>query len=436
MTLFAPPHDVLEGVTTDYLDSRNPNLLDRWQPMTDWLAARLAQGLDPYCKANSGRIGPRVQGTDRAGRPIVGLNFAAQDYLSLSSHHAVIAAVHDAAERFGVHSAGSAALMGLSRLTLELEATVARFTGLADATVFPTGWGAGYSAIRALVRPDDHAVIDMMAHNCLLEAAAAATQNVHRFPHASTDGAARRLERLRRDFPQAGILLVTEGLFSMEADTPDLAALQALARRYGATLLVDVAHDLGSSGPQGRGALGMQGLHGQADVVMGSFSKTFAGNGGFVASNHPALKLALRLMTGPQTFTNAMSPVQAAAVQAAFAIVASPEGAARRQKLAANISHLRNGLAQAGFEVFGQPSPIVPVRIGRNATARRLTAAVLATGGIVNLVEYPAVPRNACRWRLQVMADHDSADIDEFVALASAARAGLSMPPPQTPPDP
>lgn len=427
MNVAAFPIDTLEGVTTDYIDPANPDLLDRWSPMTDWLSARLSAGLDPYCKANTGRIGPRVTGQDRAGRIIEGLNFAAQDYLSLSSHPAVIAAVVKAAEAFGVHSAGSGALMGLSTLTLQLEQTVARFVGTTDATVFPTGWGAGYAAIRALVRPDDHIIIDLLAHNCLSEAAQAATPNLHRFPHLSTDAVARRLERIRTEDPDAGILIVTEGIFSMDADSPDIAALQALARRWRATLLVDVAHDLGASGPDGKGEIGRQGMLGDVDIVMGSFSKTFAGNGGFVASNHPALKLALRLMTGPQTFTNAMSPVQAAAVAAAFAIVASPEGQERRARLAQNARHLRDRLLAAGFQILGDPGPITPVIIGRNAQARRLTAAVIASGGIVNLVEFPAVSRNACRWRLQVMADHTPSDIEEFVQIATAARAGLTV---------
>ena len=423
------PIDPLNGVVTDYIDASNIDLLERWLPFGDWMRARLAAGYDPYAKVNTGRIGPRVAATDRAGRPMAGLNFAAQDYLSLSSHPAVVAAARDAAQTFGVHSAGSSALMGLSTLTTTLEEIVARFVRTDEALVFPTGWGAGYAAIRALVRPTDHIVIDMLAHNCLTEAAFAATPNVHRFPHCSTDGVARRLERLRAEHPDAGILVVTEGIFSMDADIPDIAALQTLARYYRATLLVDVAHDLGATGKDGRGTLADQDMLGKVDVVMGSFSKTFAGNGGFVASNHPGLKLALRLTTGPQTFTNAMSPVQAAAVSAAFGIVDSPEGQTRRKALADNSHSLRRQLADARFEVFGLPGPIVPVRIGSNAFSRRLTASALASGAIVNLIEYPAVARNACRWRLQVMADHSPTDLADFVQIVTAARDGLSIHP-------
>ena len=180
--------------------------------------------------------------------------------------------------------------MGPTSLTVALEAAIAAFIGYSEATVFPTGWGAGYGAITALVRPDDQIMIDILAHASLQEGAMATTANVHRVPHLSTDGAARRLARLREAEPQAGIMLITEGLFSMDSDIPDLAALQDLCHRHRATLLVDVAHDLGALGPIGRGALELQGMLGAVDVVIGSFSKAFAANGGFVASNHPALR--------------------------------------------------------------------------------------------------------------------------------------------------
>lgn len=358
-----------------------------------------------------------------SGRIISGVNMANQDYLNLASHPIIQGAANRAIAEYGVHSAGSAALMGLTAPTVALERALAEFTACREATVFPTGWGAGYGLIRALVRPGDHIVIDILAHACLQEAATAATPNVHRFPHLSTDGVMRRLERLRNSDPQAGILVVTESLFSMDSDVPDLGALQLLCARYRATLMVDVAHDLGALGPTGRGALELQGMLGEVDVVMGSFSKVFASNGGFVASHHPALRHALRFGSGPQTFSNALSPVQAASVLAALEIVQSAEGVARRDRLMQNANALRAAMEQAQFKVIGEPSAIVPVIIGDDAFSRRLTAAVLAEGGIVNLVEYPAVARNACRWRLQVMADHDADDISAFVAAAIRARA-------------
>lgn len=215
---------------------------------------------------------------------------------------------------------------------------------------------------------------------------------------------------------------MTESVFSMDSDVPRLGELQGICRNYGATLLVDVAHDLGAIGPSGRGYMGLQDVVGEIDIVMGSFSKTFASNGGFVASNHPALKLALRYACGPLTFTNAISPLQAEIVLKCFDIVESAEGAERRARLMTNILTLREAFEAEGFNILGEPSAIVPVVLGNSAVSREMTARALKAGGIVNLVEYPAVARNACRWRCQVMADHTSADIEEFVAIARQAR--------------
>lgn len=420
--------DVLDGVSSDYFDARNPNLLDRWQPMADWLALRLASGVDPHCKVSATRIGPRIRAFDRAGKRLNGVNLASQDYLGLSSHPHVIAAATDAVLQYGVHSGGPAASAGLTALATELEARIARFLGVGDATMFPTGRNAAHDAIRTLARAGDHILIDSHAGVGLHEAAAAATTRVHRIEHCSADAFERRLFRLKKNDPGAGILIVTESTFGLDGDAPDLAALQALAWEFGATLLVDAAHDLGALGPTGKGEMELQGMLGKIDVLTGCLSRVFATSGGFVASSHPALKLALRLGADVSVDCNAISPVQAAAALAAFDIVESVEGAYRRDRLFANAVRLRDGLIAEGFEVIGRPGPAVAARLGGSALARRLTAAVLSAGGIVNLVEEPVVAKNDCRWQLLAMADHSANDIDEFVAIAAVARAAWVAP--------
>lgn len=389
--------------------------MDRWQPMTDWVNARSAAGWEPYSKSTSSEILPRLTATDRVGRRFAGVNFASQDYLGLASHPEIRTAAIEAVGRFGVHSAGSVALMGLTQATLRLERSIADFLFVNDATVFPTGWAAGYGAIRALVTESDHIVIDVLAHACLQEAATAATKKVHRFPHLSNEGVERRLKRIRRTEPDAGILVVTETLFSMDSDVPNLSELQAICSKYEATLFVDVAHDLGALGPTGRGFLELQNALGSIDVVMGSFSKTFASNGGFVASNHDALKLALRYGSGPLTFSNALSPVQATTVLACLDVIQGHDGKKRRQRLMANATYLRSALESMDFEVKGQPSAIVPIVLGSHSRARQMTAQLLECGAIVNLVEFPAVAKNASRWRVQLMSEHSRKDIDDFL---------------------
>jgi 7-keto-8-aminopelargonate synthetase-like enzyme len=414
--------DPFEGAAIEYHDKEQTHLLDRWQVVHEWFEARALKKLDPYCRQTIARISPTTTALDRWGRTVAGANFASQDYLSLASHPEVIEAACRTARDLGVHSAGSATLMGGTALAHELERQIAAFLGMKDCTLFSIGWAAGYGIVKFLVTPQDHVVIDILAHACLQEGAKASGAKVHLSPHNSVEAIERRLKRIRRNAPAAGILVVTESLFSMDSDTPDIVAIQNLCHAYNATLLVDVAHDLGAMGTTGRGALEMQAMLGKVDVVMGSFSKTFASNGGFVATNRPALKVALRFCCGPLTFTNALSPIQAAIVLKALDIVRSDEGDRRRKRLLRNATDLRDALAAEGFEILGAPSAIVPVVLGSSAVSRRITGLTLERGALVNLVEYPAVSLNSSRWRLQVMADHQPEHIEALVKAACVAR--------------
>lgn len=421
------PPAALHDTVADHAPACGPDLLARWDAFQDWLDERLRHGLDPYFKHAARRPGTESAATDRAGTRFAGVNLASQDYLGLAAHPAVIAAAQRAAAEWGVHSAGSIVLMGGTAASAALERRLAAFLGMADCTLFPTGWAAGYGVIRALLRPGDHVVMDALAHACLQEGARSAGAAVHVAPHLSVDGVERRLRRPRAAAPQAGILVVTEGVFSMDADSPDLPALQAACRAHGATLLVDVAHDLGALGERGGGALEEQGMAGGADIVMGSFSKSFASNGGFVACNARGIKQALRSFAGPLTFSNALSPVQVAVVDAALGIVTGPEGAERRARLMRNVLRLRRGLEAAGFTLGGRPCAIVPVEVGEAPLARLATRAALRRGALVNLVEYPAVARHRSRWRLQVMADHAPEQLDLLVAILAEARAAAAV---------
>lgn len=224
--------------------------------------------------------------------------------------------------------------------------------------------------------------------------------------------------------------MITESLFSVDSTTPDLAALQQLCTRHQARLLVVLGQDLGAIGATGRGMLEMQGMLGEVDIVVGGLASAFASNGGFVASRHPRFAVALRLGAGSGAAMPVLSPVQTAAATAAIEIVRSAEGRQRRMRLAENVLGLRAGMQKVGFRLMGQPSSVVPVVVGDMLLARRMTAALLEAGGIVNLVEFPEVARNTSRWPLQVMAEHDPQDIAEFVAAARfvRTRAGIAKP--------
>jgi glycine C-acetyltransferase len=168
----------------------------------------------------------------------------------------------------------------------------------------------------------------------------------------------------------------------------------------------------------------MQGMTGKLDIVMGSFSKTFGSNGGFVATHSPAVREYLKFYGCSQTFSNALSPVQCASVLKAFDIIQSVEGKALRETMMARVLYLREQLQQAGFEVMGDPSAIVPVLVGPEALARIVCQKLPAQGIVLNLVEYPAVAKGNARLRLQVMASHTKEHIDTLiVGLVKACEA-------------
>jgi 7-keto-8-aminopelargonate synthetase-like enzyme len=292
-----------------------------------------------------------------------------------------------------------------------------------EAVLYPTGWAAGFGVIKGLVRSADHVVMDMLSHSCLQEGANAATNNIHLFRHLDNEYCRDILAKIRAKDRENGILVVTESLFSMDSDTPDLATLQALCDEFNATLVVDVAHDLGNLGDDGRGHIGIQNMLGKVDIVMGSFSKTFASNGGFVACKSRAVKEYLRFYSAPATFSNALSPVQAATILKAFEIADSTEGRVQRLALMANILSLRHQLRDAGLDYYGDPSAIVCVKMGSEGVARLVSKRLPELGLIANLVEFPAVPKGAARIRMQVMANHSEQNITDAVRILKTARA-------------
>lgn len=417
------PESALTGSLRDFRSPHGADLIGRVAGFYEWQNLRREHDLWPYARSTSSAPQARCEARSDTGTAFSGINFASQDYLSLSSHPAIKAAAIRAIEDFGVHSAGSAALLGNTANSLLLEQGLSQFLGGREIVLYPTGWAAGYGSVQGFVRANDHVVMDILAHSCLQEGAKAATTNIHYHGHLNLEAMTRKLERIRASDRENGILVVTESLFSMHSDTPDLLAMRALCDRFNATLLVDCAHDLGSIGEDGLGHLGLQNALDAADIIIGSFSKTFASNGGFIAVRTKATAEYLKYYSATHTFSNALSPVQAATVLRALDIVRSEEGRLLRRKLMDNILYLRAEMARAGLETLGDPSPIVPVRLGLEGVGRFASRHLMAMGGIANLVEYPAVPQGGARFRFQVMASHTKDDIDQVVAiLASAMR--------------
>lgn len=390
----------------DFYRPAGANLLRRTDDYFAWVEARRNTELWQYSRTLEASPSNVSALRNDLGRLAKGINYNSQDYLSLNTHPAVRAAVHEALQEFGPHSAGSPMVLGNTHYSNSLEEALGDLTQMEHVMLFPTGWAAGFGSIVGLVRQDDHVVLDRLAHACLQQGARAATRNLVRYDHLDIEAAREAVREIRSRDAHNGILVVTDGLFSVDSDWCDLAKLQEYCSEYNATLLVDTAHDLGSMGPGGTGVLGLQGMLGKVDLVMSSFSKVFASNGGFLASRSPGVKQYVKMFSGTHLFSNALSAAQAAAVLQATRIVRSPEGDQLRGKLFAAINGLRDELTRLGLTCMGEPSPIVPLLIGNEKLARVAHRLVFERNVLAFMVEFPIAPTGASRFRLQVQASH------------------------------
>lgn len=400
------PDLALEQTCFDYVPVSGSNLLERVRPYFEFYERRRRTNTFQYSRTLHRFPGTTTRLSDDSGKIIEGINFASQDYLGLGQDPEIRAAAIEALDLYGPHSAGSPMIIGNTLLSQELEEELKRLTGKKYVLLFPTGFAAGFGSIVGIVKAQDYIVMDRLSHACLQQGARAATRKIMRYAHLDVQAARAHLREIRSGDTENGILLITEGLFSMDADSPDLRAFQDLAHEFKATLFVDVAHDLGATGPRGQGQIGIQGMYGKIDLVMGSFSKTFAANGGFLATDSEPLLHYLKMYSAPHLFSNALSPVQTGVALKAAQIIQSKIGDDLRERLNKVVSHLRNELTAGGLQCIGNPSPIVSVFIGREADARLCHAKMMENQVAAMIIEYPVVPLGATRFRLQVMASH------------------------------
>jgi glycine C-acetyltransferase len=393
---------ILTHGLADYRDPAGRDIVERCGPFARWVDASRGAGLFQFLRHHTEVPDTDAEVVGWGGHRYRGLNLASQDYLGLARHQVVMTAAAEACLKHGTHSAGSEPMGGGFGDAKKLEGELAEFVGHEHVVLFPTGWGAGYGAIKALVRADDHIVMDALAHDCLQHGARASTANITYFAHNDMDSLEKRLQRIRSKSPDAAILVVTESLFSMDSDHPDFRRFIDICRAASATTFVDVAHDLGVLGPEGRGVLAAQHCLEDIDIVMGSFSKTFASIGGFVATHSRPASYMLRGFSGTYTFSNFLMPAQVAAIHAALRIVRSAEGDALRASTAERALTLRTALQGHGLQVLGQASPIILPAIGAEPIARLAYRRSLETGVILNNIEYPACRRGDARFRLQV----------------------------------
>lgn len=413
---------VLEGSLVSFFVLPGDDLLDRVTPFYEWQEARRRAGVWPYSKAVQGHSAPVAEVANDSGVVHEGINLATIDYLGLARHPQVIEAAQRAIRDHGVHSASTGILQGNSPLSLELERVLAEMFRSGSTLLFPTGWGAGFGSVTALVRPDDYVLMDLLGHACLQTGARYATRNVIQYGHLDVEHARTLLQEIRSRDTKNGILVVTEGLYSMDSDWPDIARLQEVCHEFGARMLIDVAHDIASFGPEGTGQIGVQGALGKIDLVMGGFSKSLAANGGFLVLPTEAAKQYAKVFAGSHMFSSGLSPIAAAVATAAIGVSRSAEGDERRRQVMRNVEALRAAFRGHGLSCMGEPSPIVPVLVGSEGVGRVASKLIAERGVNASLIEHPAVPIGAARFRMQLTPDHT---VEQMRTTASVVASAL-----------
>lgn len=422
-------HSALEGSLLNFIKVSGRTLAQRSQGFNDWINARRKLEVWPYSRV---LLEPALHKTTIANeygmQGSTGINFASQDYLGLAYRQEIKDAAHNAIDQYGVHSAGSPALCGRTKILLDLEATIAQQLGFENCVVYPTGWAAGFGVVTGLVREADTVIIDALCHNCIQEGAKHVTSNLRKFQHNDLNHLEQLLREERTTNVEGAIFIITESLFSMDSDSPDLNAVVRLAQQFEAIVILDMAHDFGSMGEHGHGLIDTLTIADWREhvVVMGSFSKTFAANGGFVAAQTLG-STYLRFHSAPLLFSNSISPIQTAVLRKSFEIVFSKEGNYLRKKLSKNIDDLRANMQLNSLKVGGNASPIVPVFTGgitADEALARITSKYIKQQGLhANLAEYPVVPRGKARFRFQCMATHEAKDIVSAARITAQSRS-------------
>ena len=338
------------------------------------------------------------------------------NYMGLTHHPRVLEAARQALETYGSGNTGSRFLNGNLDIHDLLEEELADFTGKEAALVFSTGYQTNLGAISALVARSDTVYLDKLDHACLQDGARLSRGKIERFRHEDYV----HLENLlKATDPERGKLIVVDGVYSMEGDIVNLPDLVPLAKKYDAALLVDDAHSLGVLGPNGEGTAAHWGLTDEVDLITGTFSKSLASIGGFVAGDDVVIDF-LRFHARTQIFSASMPPSAVATVRAALEIIRTePE---RRERLWTNTRRMMAELKAIGFDIGPTETPIIPIFIGPKDLTFQVWRDVLDAGVFTNPVIPPAVPEGGCRLRTSFMATHTDEQLD-FV-LETLERAG------------
>ena len=336
------------------------------------------------------------------------LNFSSYDYLGLAHDPSVIAAAHEALDRFGTSSSASRVAGGDRSVHRELEGQIASFLGCDDALVFASGYGTAVSVVGHLLSSPDLIVHDESIHNSLVLGARIAGATRLSFGHNDAASASRLLETRRSDHSRA--LLILEGIYSTDGDIPDLPGFVELRHKHRALLMVDEAHSLGVLGATGRGVGEHFGVSpGDVDLWMGTLSKSLAGSGGYIAGRHDLIRYLRNTCPG-YLFSAGLPPVVAASALAALRVLwAQPERVSKLRSLA---GFFRGALLAQGVDPLGDDGvPVVPAIAGSARDAFRWSERLRAEGILVHPLVPPSVPEGSSRLRFFVSCDHSEEDL-------------------------
>ena len=447
--------DVPATTPADATAPKSKDVFDkaRHHERAEILAAGREAGILPYFHVLTSPAMPVVE-MEGAQRIMLGSN----NYLGLTGDERVLAGAQDALHRYGTGLTGSRPLNGTTPLHLELEAEIAEWMGSEDALVFTTGHQANLGTLGTILGVGDTVIADSGDHASILDGCLLSRAKLRPFRH-------NRLEKLKKMLGRAegdggGVLVVVDGVFSMEGDIAPLGDICELCERHGARLMVDEAHGAGVLGTRGAGTAELLGLEDRVDLRVGTFSKSLASCGGFVAGPADVLEY-LRYYSRAFIFTASAVPAALGAALAALRVLRSPDGAALLARVLKNAWRLRDGLEQLGFAVVspqplpahlgatgaqavpdppgagGSPhpsgaapgvrldahgaptivTPIVPVLVGDDWKAALLWRALYDAGVFVNTALHPAVPPGGALLRTSVMATHDEAVIDHALEV-------------------
>ncbi len=338
------------------------------------------------------------------GREVIMLG--SNNYLGLTNHPRVKEAAQRAIEKYGTGCAGSRFLNGTLDIHVELEEKLAKLVGKEAALVFSTGFMVNQGAISTLVGRNETVIVDRTDHASIIDGTRLSFGNVRKYRHNDMEN----LEYVLQAEKDTAKLIVVDGVFSMEGDIANLPQIAELAERYDAVLMVDDAHGIGVMGDHGRGTCEHFGLTDRAHVIMGTFSKSLASVGGFIASDeqtiHYIKHLARALM-----FSASIPPASVASVSAAVDVMLEEDW--RHEALWRNTEVMRERLHEAGFDTGPSATPVIPAVIGDDMTAYKMCGRLFEEGVFVNVVVSPAVEVGNALIRLSLMATHTEDEIHQ-----------------------